>query len=236
MAFKFSDAKTRVNKLGDGRTFSEERHARWANAVRKEIAEDPLIAGIQSIYFLYKEATVKDGSVAQQDKYAVPDDYIDDLNVFYNGTLLVKAPPGILPITQNTQPTEDSSSDPQWFHMTGVEFQLVPKPPEDGDEIKLLYNGFPDEIPSSSNDGFTDYFLNHFFNLHVYGMAEQMALEMGGPLIQVANVYSGKYQQQQRILALHNRRWHVKNARLRFHNWDEYEEKKKILFPQFQET
>lgn len=237
MAFTFLDAKTRVNALGDGRTFAADRQARWANSVRQGLATDPIVAGIRGFYFLYKEATVKDGSVAQQAKYAVPDDFVDDLNVFYNGTLLVKSPPGILDITQDTQSSDDSTSDPQWVRLLGVEFELIPKPPETGDEIKLLYNGFPDEISSSNNDAFTDYFLNHFFELHVYGMAEQMALEMGGSAnIQFATIYGQKFQQEQQRLMLHNRRWHFKNAKLRLQNWDEYEEQKRIVFPQFQET
>ena len=230
MTVLFSEMKSRVNELGDGRIFSEDKQASWANSVRKDVAMNYEIGGIYGIYFLFKEATVKDGSVIDEPRYAIPTDYIDHLNVFYAGKLLTDSPPKIINIVQS----QTQTGIPEWVRLLGVEFDIRPIPDTAGDEIKLLFNGLPSEVPSSSNNNFTGYFLNHFPDLHLWGMAEWMALSLGAKTL--AQSYGNKYMREQKKLQLHNRRHWVKNARIRYQNWDEYSDQKRTLFPQFTVT
>ena len=226
----FSDIKIQVNEKCDGRTFSEDKQARWANTLRRDIAMDFVTSGIYGLFFLYKEATVQNGSVKDEPKYAVPDDFIDDLNVFYDNNLLLKPPPRMLDITQDLT----TSGTPQWVILEGVEFRIVQAPEEAGKEIKLLYNALADNIPSSSNDSFSDYFLTHFPSLHVFGIGEMAAASKG--MNKIVSYCNGKFEAERTRLMLHNRRHYLKNGHPRFQNWDEYQEKKRLVFPQFQES
>lgn len=230
MAVLFSETKSRVNELGDGRIFSEEKQASWANSIRKDVAMNYEIGGIYGIYFLFKEAIVKNGSKKDEPRYAIPTDYIDHLNVFYAGKLLTDSPPKTINIVQDLTQV----GTPEWVRILGVEFDIRPIPDTTGEEIKLLFNGLPSEIPSSSNNNFADYFLNHFPGLHIWGMAEWMALSIGAT--KLAQSYGSKYIREQKKLQLHNRRHWFKNARIRYQNWDEYEDQKRTLFPQFTVT
>jgi len=231
MAFTFADVKALVKEKGDGRTFSDAQHARWANGARKSVAQDPMIKGIYGLFFLYKEATVKDGAVENESKYAIPTDYIDHLLVYFDGTLMTGSPPKMLGITQE----QDGTGLPQWVRMLGLEFDIRPIPNADaaGSEIKLLYNGLPGEVPASENDNFTDYFLNHYLDLHVYGMAGR-ALESIGALKEAVN-YRNLCDDEKSKLMIANRQYWVKNARIRFLTWDEFQEQKRITFPQYAE-
>ena len=230
MATTFANIKTKVELFGDGGSFSEGNHALWANDLRKDVVMDFDIAGLNGLYFLYKEAVVKDGSVVSQAKYAIPSDFIDHLQVFYDNALLTDTPKKLLSITH---PNPDDGT-PEWINLLGLEFELVPAPDTAAKEIKLLYNGLPGDVPSSSNGSFTDYFLNHWPNLHVFGMAEQAWEYLGN--MKKADYYGKKLEKQKAKLMYHNRRHWFKNANLRFMNWDEYTDYKRTVFPQIQTT
>jgi hypothetical protein len=223
----FGDIKTSVEENLDGRSLAEAKHQRWIKRVRDRVAMNFPVAGFKGLYFLYKEATVSGGSVADQSKYAIPSDYIDDLRVFYDNNLLTPAG-GLLDITQDLT----ASGTPKWIQMKGNEFEIIPAPDTASKEIKLLYNGLPSTI-SSDND--EDYFMKHFSDLHINGMSELGAKYLRD--FQSAQQFKMDYLDDLKLLQLHNRRFYLKNARIRFHTWDEYEEaKKNFVFPQFQET
>jgi len=230
MATTFANIKTRVEECGDGGSFDEAKHALWANDLRKDVVMDFDIAGLNGLYFLYREATVQDGSVESQAKYAVPDDFIDHLQVFYDGALLTDTPKKLLSIT-HPDPDDDT---PQWVNLLGLEFELVPAPDTAGEEIKLLYNGLPGDVPTASNGTYTDYFLNHWPKLHIFGMVEQLWEYLGG--MNKAAYYGKKFEAQKAKLMYHNRAHWTKNARRRFMNWDEYVSQKREVFPQIQTT
>ena len=230
MATTFANIKTQVELKADGGSFNEDKHALWANDLRKDVVMDFDIAGLNGLYFLYKEATVKNGSVASQPKYAIPDDLIDHLQVFYDGALLTDTPKKLLGITH---PDPDDGT-PEWINLLGLEFELVPPPDTASVEIKLLYNGLPGDVPTSDNGSFTDYFLNHWPSLHVFGMAGHAWEYLGN--IRKAEYYGKKAKEQRTKLMYHNRRHWMKNANLRFMNWDEYTDYKRTVFPQIQET
>ena len=230
MATTFANIKTQVELKADGGSFTEDKHALWANDLRKDVVMDFDIAGLNGLYFLYKEATVQNGSVVSQAKYAIPDDFIDHLQVFYDGALLTDTPKKLLGITH---PDPDDGT-PEWVNLLGLEFELVPAPDTAGDEIKLLYNGLPGDIPTSSNGTFTDYFLNRWSNLHVFGMTEHAWEYLGN--MRKAEYYGKKAKEERAKLMYHNRRHWMKNANLRFMNWDEYTTYKRTVFLQIQET
>lgn len=235
MATTFANIKTKVELFADGGSFPADRHALWANDLRKGVVMDFDVAGLNGLYFLYKEATVQGGSVVTagvgQKKYAIPDDFIDHLQVFYANALLTDTPKKLLGITQ-PNPTD---STPQWINLLGLEFELVPAPDTAGDEIKLLYNGLPSDIPTATTNGtFTDYLLNHWPDLHVFGMTEQAWQYLGN--IKKADYYGKKKEKEMAKLMYHNRRHWMKNANLRFMNWDEYTDYKRTVFPQIQAT
>jgi len=230
MATTFANIKTKVELFGDGGSFDEDKHALWANDLRKGVVMDFDIAGLNGLYFLYKEATVTGGSVESQAKYAIPSDLIDHLQIFYDNTLLTDTPKKLLSIRH---PNPDDGT-PDWVNVLGQEFVLVPPPDTKGDEIRLLYNGLPGDIPSADNGGFTDYFLNHWPDLHVFGMTEQVWEYLGN--IRKAEYYGKKAKEEKAKLMYHNRRHWMKNANLRFMNWDEYTDYKRTVFPQIQQT
>lgn len=234
MSFSFANVKTRVEQNCDGRAFSESQHSLWANEFRKEIAMDTEIAGFHGLYFLYKTATVSGGSVLNQKNYAIPDDFIQDLDVYYDGKLLLKDPARLTDLVQNTEPTDASASDsnPTWVRMQGVEFSLYSAPPDAKKEIKLIYCALPGEVPASSNDNFVDYFLNHFLTLHVMGITEKAAIQFMMNT-KLASYYEKKVMEERRRLMLHNRRHWMGNSRIRFMTWTEFQEKKTLLYPQF---
>ena len=233
MATVFSEIKTRVEEYADGRSFATAKHARWAKGVRKDIAMDFDIAGFHGLYFLYKEATVQGGSVTTTGKYALPNDYIDHLHIYYNGKPLTQPQTGVLDLAHSRIVT----GTPQWFEILGVQFRIVPIAAKAGEEIKLLYNALPSDISPSGNDNFTDYFLNHFPELHIYGMAEMAAYSLGAAGTALAKTYGDKFLEQKSKLQLHNRRHWFKFARLRLANWDEIDlDYKRQVFPQIQET
>jgi hypothetical protein len=228
MANAFKDIKAQVEEKMDGRTLSEAKHSIWANMIRKQVATNVEIAGIHGLYFLFKEATVVDGSVAGQGRYEVPDDYICDLQVFYDRKPLMKEPPGFLDIMR---PRDDTSGTPTWFEMEGQVFNIRPAPSDAEKEILLFYNGLPGLVPSSNNDSFEDTFMIQFPALHVFGMTEQAAESLG--LYDTADRMSTRFQNEMGSLKFQNRRWHLSNAKIRFINWDEYEDAKIRTFPQF---
>ncbi len=225
----FTDITTGVKELGDGRTFTDAEYAGWANRIRKTVAMDFIIGGFWGLYFLYKEATVVGGSVVGQYEYAVPDDFIDDLNVFLEDVLLAKVPPGTLDVTLAGGDTPSSS---MWVELRGQMFRITPAPTVAGDEIKLLYNALPAEILVTTVAA--DYFMKTFPDLHIFGMGYLMALRLGKP--QVASEYKGLFEEEKKKLQLHNRRHFFKNAKIRFQNWDEYQNVRHIVFPQFQDS
>ena len=128
MAVEFSTTKSRVNELGDGRTFAPDKQASRADSIRKDVAMNYEIGGIYGIYFLFKEATVKDGSIIGEPRYAIPSDYIDHLNVFYAGKLLDDAPPKIINVVQDLTDT----GTPERVRLLGVEFDIRPIPDKEG--------------------------------------------------------------------------------------------------------
>jgi hypothetical protein len=228
----WADIKASVKELGDGRDFTAAEYVRWVNRVRSEVSMDFEVAGFNGLYFLYKEGTVLGGSVALQGKYAIPDDFIDDLNVFYDGNLLAKASRGQMDISQQEGVT---ATTPAWVRMAGVEFELIPAPPDAGKEIKLLYNGLVDDLTTTTGDSFEDFFMKHFPEIHVYGMAKFMAPRLGKFGQGLLPSYLNQYNTARRQLALHNRRHWVKNVHIRFQNADEFELVKYILFPNWLE-
>ena len=220
----FEDIKTAVEELCDGRSLGT-RHVKWIERVRYRVAMSFIDAGFRGLYFLYQEAIVTGGSIADEPRYAVPTDFIDDLNVWYADKLLSKAPPGMLDITLD--PT-DTADEPTWVRMMGQEFDIRPIPTTAGDVIKLLYNATPALITLDATE---DYFMKHFPDLHIFGMGEKAALYLGD--MNRAKAYKDRFTEERVELKLHNRRHHFKNAHIRFQNWDEFEEKKTIIFPQF---
>jgi hypothetical protein len=222
---KVSEINALVKQKGDGRDFTSPEYFGWANLVRNETAMNPIIAGFRGLYFLYKESTVVGGSEKDQPRYAMPSDFIDDLNVFYDGVPLAKESPGILDITALP---EDDPSTPTWLIIRGTEFEIRPAPPIDGKEIKLFYNGLPVTINNVDQE---DFFLKHFPELHAYGMAEQMAERIGQH--DLADRYGKKFSQYQQVLQLHNRRHYYFHARMRVAHWSEFLKQRALVFPQF---
>jgi len=224
---KYSDICESVCEKCDGRVFTSAKFDRWIKNVRTKIAMDFIVAGFHGLYFLYKEATVKDGSIALQGKYALPDDFIDDLNVFYDSLAIDKSPRASLEVIHAVNET----GTPQWWRMAGAEFELKPWPDTAGKEIKLVYNGLPDVI-STDND--EDYFMKRFPDLHIFGMAKDAAQSIGQ--LGYAKEYKAEFEEHRAALQLHNRRHWLKAAKMRFQSWDEYTEYKVHFFPQYWEV
>jgi hypothetical protein len=226
----FTDIYTLVEEKCDGRSFGIAKHTRWADLVRSEVARNALAAGFHGLYFLYKEATVTGGSILNEPRYTIPDDFIDDLAVWYDGKLLVKADPGVMNITQglHTSTSNDSGHIPTWWNLRGRELELVPPAPEAGKEIKLFYNGLPEAI---SGANFSDYFLTQWPHLHVFGMAESALDYVGASAL--SQKMRSRFQEEVQRLMLDNRRFWIKGQRVRLMNWDEFVEKQRFVFPQF---
>lgn len=219
-----------VEEKCDGRSLGVAKHKRWAEIVRKEAARSAIAGGFHGIYFLYKEARVTGGSVASQARYEIPDDYVDDLSVWYDGIQLIKGDPGVIDVCA----AEDIAGGylPTWYTMRGMEFEISPTPGEAGKEIKLFYNALPEEITSTTDEAtFHDYFLDQWANLHVYGMAEYAAGSLGGH--QAAKLFRDRFNEEVARLTMHNRRFWLKGTKMRLMNWDEFVSKQRYLFPQF---
>lgn len=224
-----ADIIATVEEKCDGRSLTTARHLRWANMVRNEVARNILAGGFHGLYFLYKEATVSGGSVAGQARYKLPDDFIDDLSVWYDGDLMLRADGGVMNTTVGQSALENTNGDgPIWAVMRGRELELLPTPPTAGKEIKLFYNGLPDELV---NEGSTDYFLEQYPHVHILGMSEY-ALDYVGNYNQ-ARAFRQRFLEEVQRLMLDNRRFWLKGVKIRVQNWDEFEERRHIVFPQF---
>lgn len=225
----FADIIALVEEKCDGRSLGSARHIRWANLVRNEVARNILAGGFHGLYFLYKEATVSGGSVAGQARYQLPDDFIDDLSVWFDGELMLKSDGPAMDITVGSDAAANTNGDaPIWVARRGREFEFLPTPPEAGKEIKLFYNGLPDEIVA---EGSTDFFLTQYPQLHVLGMAEH-ALDYVGNYNQ-ARAFRQRFLEEVQRLMLDNRRFWLKGVKVRFQNWDEFVERRHLVFPQF---
>jgi hypothetical protein len=226
-----NDIISLVEEKCDGRSFGIAKHKRWADLVRSEVARSAFAAGFHGLYFLYKESDVIDGSTANQARYALPDDFVDDLSLWYDGIPIIKAAPGVMNITtgcSESQAPPVNPDGPAWFVMRGMEFEFIPAPPDDGKRIALFYNGLPDPVTSAD---FTDYFMNQWSALHVYGMSEY-ALDSVGGYVQ-AQGFRKRFTDELQRLMLDNRRFWLKGTKMRLQNWDEFQEKERYLFPQF---
>jgi len=239
---KYSDIKLGVKQLGDGRDFTTTEYDGWMKRVRFRATMSFPVGGFKGLYFLYKEATVIGGAtIDDPNRYAMPSDFIDDLSVFYEGTLLVRADAQQRDIAAQTEslvthvPTDISADTtvPTWVLVRGSEFEIQPVPAEAGGEIKLLYNGLPDVI---ENDDAEDYFMARFPDLHIFGMGELMCYRLGAAAVPLAKVYGDKFTEQLQELQIHNRMHYLKTTRIRFQNWDEYQSVRNVVFPQFAYT
>jgi hypothetical protein len=226
----FADIIALVEEKCDGRSLGIAKHQRWADLVRSEVARNSLASGFHGLYFLYKEAIVTGGSIANEPRCGIPDDYVDDLAVWYDDVLLIKSDPSVMNITQGHQDATSNSSGaaPIWWNLRGQEIELIPTPSEAGKEIKLFYNGLPDPVFGAT---FSDYFLNQWPHLHVFGMAESALDYVGASAL--AQKMRGRFLDEVQRLMLDNRRFWLKGQRIRFQSWDEFVEKKRYLFPQF---
>jgi hypothetical protein len=219
-----------VEEKTDGRSLGVAKHKVWADVVRKEAAQTAIVGGFHGIYFLYKEAVVTGGSLLNEPRYELPDDFIDDLSVWYDGIQLVKADPQVLNIT--TLEDVAGGYQPTWYDFRGLEINIIPAPPEAGKTISLFYNATPEAIVAGTDHlTFHDYFLDNWPMLHVYGMAEH-ALDSVGAYAAAQN-FRKRFNDEIARLAMHNRRFWVKGSKMRLGNWDEFETQKRFLFPQF---
>lgn len=227
-----ADVIALVEEKCDGRSLGIEKHRRWANLIRSRAANSVLAAGFHGLYFLYKEAIVTNGSEAGEPRYELPDDFLDDLSVWYDGVLLVKADPGVMDVTVRTPEGQASTGClPTWYDHRGLEINIIPTPEQDGKEIKLFYNGKPEVLTDQHQDTFSDYFLENWTDLHVYGMAEYALQYVGAH--QASKIYQDLKNSEIAALTLKNRQFWVKGVKIRFQNWDEFQDKQRYLFPQF---
>ena len=219
-----------VEEKIDGRSLGVAKHKRWAELVRKEAARSAIAGGFHGLYFLYKEATVSGGSVADQSRYEIPDDYVQDLSLWYDGIPLIKGAPSVMNIT--AQDDIRGGYLPTWFDLRGMEFNIMPAPAEAGKEIKLFYNALPEEITSATDEvTYHDYFMDQWPNLHVFGMAEYAADSVGG--YAAAKNFRDRFNEEITRLTLSNRRFWMQGTKIRLCNWDEFVAKQRYLFPQF---
>jgi hypothetical protein len=227
---EFTDIIALTEEKMDGRGLGESKHIRWADAVRSEVARNILAGGFHGLYFLYREATVTGGSKANEPRYHLPDDFVDDLALWYDGQELMKAEPGIMNTLHGLQSSTSNASggDPRWYDFHGLELEIIPTPPSAGKEIRMFYNGLPEGVTGAK---FSDYFMTHWPNLHVFGMAEQAADSLGASAL--SQKFRNRFQEEVQRLMLDNRRFWIKRQRVRMMNWDEFADKQRFLFPQF---
>lgn len=212
MPINFADIMEQVRGVCDGRTFSFERQSKWAGAVRDKAARNALLRGFNGLFFTYRTSIVKDGSVAGQRVYPLPDDYIADLNVFFDGKPLLK-PDARLGASMMVTTV---SGSPNFYRLAGRAIELNPAPDESGKEIRMIYNAYPDRI---SGEEFTDYFIDKFPDLHVYGIAHRALLSIGDSqgAIEMFNLYDS----EAKDLLLYNRTYWAHNQKPRLVNLDE---------------
>lgn len=219
-----------VEEKCDGRSLGSTKHLRWADIIRKEAAQTAVAGGFHGLFFLYKEAQVIGGSEANEPSYELPDDFISDLSVWYDGKPLTKAPASILNVT--SQADKEGSYLPTWFEMKGLGFDIVPTPTESGKSIQLFYCALPEEITATTDPAvFTDYFIGRWPMLHVYGMAEHALDSLGA--YKAGAAMRDRFQAEISRLAMQNRRFWIQGSKVRLQNWDEFANQKTHLFPQF---
>jgi hypothetical protein len=225
-----NDIISLVEEKCDGRSLGVAKHKRWADLVRKEAARSAITGGFHGLYFLYKEAVVTGGSTAEEPRYKIPDDFVDDLSVWYDKIALVKGDPGVLNIT--TADDIESGCLPTWYDLRGMELNIIPAPPVDGKEIKLFYNALPEEINANTDEAsYKDFFMDHWANLHVFGMAEYALDSVGA--YEAGKAMRDRFNEEITRLTMSNRRFWIKGVKIRLQNWDEFATKQRYLFPQF---
>jgi hypothetical protein len=225
-----NDIFSLVEQKCDGRSLSSANKLLWAEIIRKEAAQTAVAGGFHGLYFLYKEAQVTGGSEAGEPSYELPDDFVSDLSVWYDGKPLAKAGASLLNVT--AQADKEGGYLPTWFEMKGLSFDIVPTPADGGKAIQLFYCAFPEEITSTTNPlVFKDYFLEKWPMLHVYGMTEHALDSLGA--YQAAGKMRERFQNEISRLAMNNRRFWIQGSRMRYQNWDEFDSQKTHLFPQF---
>lgn len=225
-----NDIFSLVEEKCDGRSLALASKLRWADIVRKEAAQTSIAGGFHGIYFLYKEAKVTGGSVIGQGHYELPDDFVSDLSAWYDGKPLTKASGTMLDIT--AQADMEGSYLPTWFALRGLELDIMPAPLVAGKEIALFYGALPETITSTTDPvTFTDYFLDKWPMIHVYGMAEHALDSIGA--YQAGAAMRKRFQDEIARLAMNNRRFWIQGSKIRLQNWDEFTSQKTHLFPQF---
>jgi hypothetical protein len=225
-----NDIFSLVEQKCDGRSLSSASKLLWAEIIRKEAAQTAIAGGFNGLYFLYKEAQVTGGSEANEPSYELPDDFVSDLSVWYDGKPLAKGPASVLNIT--AQADVAGGYLPTWFEMKGMSFDIVPMPTEGGKSIKMFYCAFPEEVtPTTDPLTFRDYFIEKWPMLHVYGMTEHALDSLGA--YKAASAMRDRYQAEISRLAMHNRRFWIQGSKIRYQNWDEFSNQKTHLFPQF---
>lgn len=225
-----NDIVTLVEQKCDGRSLGIANHKLWADVVRKEAAQTALANGFHGLYFLYKEAEVTGGSEAGERRYELPNDFVSDLSVWYDGELLTKADGQVLNVTAKAD--VDGGYLPSWYNFRGLDLEILPPPPVAGKQIKLFYCGLPESIVTATNSAtFHDYFMDFWPMLHVYGMAEH-ALDSVGAYT-AAKSFRSRFNDEIARLAIKNRQFWFAGSKMRLQNWDEFTDQRRHLFPQF---
>ncbi len=222
---KFSDIATLVEEKLDGRKLPPEKHVRWVNLVRQQ-ASSPSLTGFHGLYFLYKGAYVLDGTRAGVAHYQLPDDYLGDLALYYDGKLIPKISYSVGSMLD--QPQGEPSGVPQFFRLSGRNIEFIPAPQEDGHSIKMFYYSRP--LPVAGME-FSDYFMEAFPDLHVYGEAVHASEFLASSKVEY---FRSIYADEVNNLILENRKFWLSHARIRFQAWDEMEEHANLTFPQFE--
>ncbi len=222
---KFADIATLVEEKLDGRKLPPDKHIRWSNLVRQQ-ASSPSLTGFHGLYFLYKGAYVLGGTRAGVALYQLPDDYLGDLSLYYDGKLIPKIGHSIGSMLD--QPQGEVIGTPQFFRMAGRHIEFIPAPSEDGHSIKMFYCSKP--MPVAGLE-FADYFLESFPDLHIYGMAVHAAEFLASGKV---DYFRGVYADEVNTLIIENRKFWMSHTHMRFQSWDEMEQDANITFPQFE--